>query len=190
MINDVALSNESYELPEPEPQSSTGRTWQVTAVSLLQRTEIPNWWPDLLLVDIYFLLWGGFGTLGEDSQGLSTPQTTADPCCFFMCAPMIVPEKTWSISSMTTWLWRRQSRTWQSTWCLLNPDGEGEGLEKEWAYPMGQQLVVQLVSAAGFWFLWLWDTCWELRTVRKRPTQLSGGKASLPTDWPNWWGQL
>ena len=30
---------------------------------------------------------------------------------------------------------------------------QGEGLEKEWLDPAGQELIVELVSETGFWFL-------------------------------------
>lgn len=180
----LAVMNEVLGAPhkttETEPHGRTRRKWQVMAVSLLQGTEAPSYWPDVLLQDICFLLRGGSRTLFEDWQGLSRPQKTADPCCFLLCTSMIAPEKIWTISSMTTWLWEWRSRAWWSRWNWPGPDGEGEGLE-EWAYSAGQQLSVKLESAAGFWFLCPCDTCWDLTTARKRPTQLSGGKACLPT---------
>lgn len=36
---------------------------------------------------------------------------------------------------------------------LLDPTYEGKGLEEDWADPIGQQLVLQLLSATGFRFL-------------------------------------
>lgn len=115
-----------HKTTETEPHGRTRRKWQVMAVFLLHRTEAPSYPPDLLLQDICFLLGGRFRTLLEDCQGLSRPQTTADPCWFWMGTSMYTwekmyanvhqctPEKTWTTSSMTNWLLGWWSRAWWS----------------------------------------------------------------------------
>jgi len=51
-------------------------------------------------------------------------------------------------------------------WCghssglLLDPVYEGKGLEGDCVDPLGQQIVLQLLSATRFRFLWWWDPLW------------------------------
>lgn len=71
--------------------------------------------------------------------------------CFSTWTSIILSGITWKVSSMSLGVMIKVVGA-QAVFFSILPV-QGEGIEKECPYPAGQELVVELVSEKGAWFL-------------------------------------